>query len=279
MAKITIGSDPEFGAVDAGGVPRSVIGLLGGSKKEPADIGNGCGVQEDNVMAELTIPPCESEQQFVDYIMYGKTTIDKMLNERAGYRIKSLSSARYDKKELNNKTARLFGCEPSFSIYTGEVSPRPTPQQVGNLRSAGTHIHVCNQELLDLQSIARIIFAMDVFLGVPSVIIDQDTQRRQLYGNPGDFRYKNILTDDNSFTIVEYRTLGGYLTDSVELLQWMYRNTIEAYNNKDYAIDNINHAQVKNIIEDGNVDAAIEFCKTNKISIPNVVHTGVWNLA
>jgi len=51
-----------------------------------------------------------------------------------------ISSARYPEQELESKQAREFGCEKSYSIYTG-VSERPSAEEVGNLRSFGFHIH------------------------------------------------------------------------------------------------------------------------------------------
>ena len=31
---------------------------------------------------------------------------------------------------------------------------------------------------------------MDLFLGVPSILIDPDTERRKMYGKAGDYRLK-----------------------------------------------------------------------------------------
>lgn len=224
---ILIGSDPEFG-ITLDSMPASVIGKLGGSKKEPMDIGNGCGLQEDNVMAELTMPPCSSKEQFIGYFNYGKQKIEEILlkNTSLPYKAVSISSAEYNSQILNNKTAMTFGCEPSWCIYTKDISFRPEPQDVGNLRSAGFHIHIGIPKLLNIKQRIKLIFCMDLMLGVPSILIDTDEKRRTLYGNAGDFRAK--LIPDKDYTIVEYRTLGGAMHATDELIGWCYDQTLKA---------------------------------------------------
>lgn len=48
----TFGSDFEMFVEDQQGVIVPVVGLLGGTKSEPLDIGEGCFRQEDNTQAE-----------------------------------------------------------------------------------------------------------------------------------------------------------------------------------------------------------------------------------
>jgi len=81
ITKWTIGSDPEFAAVDATGTTRSVIGLIPGTKYEVHDLGDGYGCQQDNVMAELTIPPSDNKTDFVNHILEGKQKINNILAE------------------------------------------------------------------------------------------------------------------------------------------------------------------------------------------------------
>lgn len=265
-----IGSDPEFGVVNQAGTPSSVIGILPGNKKKPFDIGEGCGVQVDNVMAELTIPPANTKQEFVNSIMYGKQKINELLAPY-GLMVRSISSARYSEEALDNDIARTFGCDPSYCIYTKKVSPRPTPEEVGNLRSCGTHIHIGADRLLSIPEIERLIFCMDMFLGVPSILIDEDSDRRRLYGNAGDFRFTNTDT----YTRVEYRTLGGIFTESPQLMEYVYDQTIKAidfFNNNPELEINKN---VEDIINNADIETASEFTKKHKIH----VYSRVWNLA
>lgn len=276
--KFLVGTDPEFIIVDSTTLePKSGVGIVGGSKAHPEDIGNGCGVQEDNVTAELTVPPASSAEEFVGFIMYGKNAINERLKP---YNLKllSASSARYSAKELDSDTARKFGCEPSYCIYTRRVSPRPTPEQIGNLRSAGFHIHVGADRLLTADEIEKLIFFMDIYLGLPSVIIDMDTDRKSIYGNAGDFRFKHI-TKDNPFTIVEYRTLGAALHGSEEHIRYFYNQTclaVEAFNKEGRSFDEIINTEVRNAIDKNDQQLASRLLESYgvSISVPRIFEEG-----
>jgi hypothetical protein len=230
----TFGSDPEFGFINiVTGEAVSGEGNIGGDKKEPVDIGMGCGKQEDGVMAEGTIPPVTTRQAFIDSIMYCRNHFDKLIKEKdKNYQCVSISSLKYSEKDLNTEQAMTFGCDPSFCIYTKNVSARPEPEEVGNLRSAGFHIHVGTKENLSIEEIEHFIFLMDVCCGLPSVFLDKDQDRKALYGNAGDFRFK--LNPD--LTLMEYRTLGGNNHATEDLIGFYFDQTekaIEMFNNFD----------------------------------------------
>src|SRR5690606_27611941 len=87
------------------------------------------------------------------------------------------------------------------------------------LRTAGGHIHV-GYDNPDNAMSADIVLAMDVMLGVPSVLIDGDTRRRQMYGKAGCFRFKEYG--------LEYRTLSNFWIMSEERIRWAFRQTQQA---------------------------------------------------
>lgn len=69
-----------------------------------------------------------------------------------------------------------------------------------------------------------------MYLGVPSVLKDDDTKRRSLYGKAGCFR----LTPYG----VEYRVLSSYFLSTKITLNWVWNGictAIEAFNEK-YAL-------------------------------------------
>ena len=68
ITNFTVGADPEL-FLEQNGKIISSEGIIGGSKHKPKRI-NGYGryVQEDNVMVEFNIPPCESKEDFVNEI-------------------------------------------------------------------------------------------------------------------------------------------------------------------------------------------------------------------
>ena len=208
---ITIGADPELFVVNMNNKFISSIGKFGGSKQVPAPIGHDCHIQEDNVALEFNIPPSESKTMFVSSINFALEELAK----RAGMLNLSLSivpSATFDRDQLRNPKAKEFGCDPDHNAWTMEENPRPKAVDK-SLRSAGGHVHV-GCKLYPAFDIAR---AMDLFLGVPSVAFDADTQRRKLYGRAGAYREKPYG--------MEYRTLSNAWLRSDLLKEWVYDQT------------------------------------------------------
>lgn len=273
MRHITIGSDPEYGVIE-NGIPKSVVGFLRGTKKRPHKLNEYVSCQVDNVGAECCIPPCDNEDDFVNYMLMAKRMTQEEVQKKApGFELVSVSSQRYNDVELNSPTAQMFGCEPSWCVYTDDISPRPSPQQVGNLRSFGFHIHIgfpVEEGENQFKLAANIIKAMDVYLGLPSIIIDTDGDRRRIYGNAGDFRFRRI----KDIAIVEYRTLGGAMHGSEELLRFVYQQTMkavtDAFENPEKYESTVGY-MVQHIIDTGNAEAAAEMIKEFNIEIPETI--------
>jgi len=61
---------------------------------------------------------------------------------------------------------------------------------------------------------------MDLFLGVPSVLIDDGKERKKLYGKAGAYRYKPYG--------VEYRTLSNFWVFEPGLIDWVWNQTEKA---------------------------------------------------
>lgn len=263
LINVTIGADPEFAVVDLiTGEPKSVVGLLGGTKKRPLSIGKGCSRQEDNVNAEITIPPATTAQEFLEYITHARKEVDVLLNEH-WLKTMAVSSLEYSSQELASKAAMEFGCEPSFSVYLGSSGTPNEP--IDNRRCAGFHIHLGWEGPKNPQITQEIIRLCDVFLGLPSVLIDPDTKRRELYGGPGEFRPKKYG--------VEYRSLGAFMLSTSQLILWCYDQAmavIEDYNNG----SRINKAielerDIYFAIKENNISLAEELLSEFQIPIPN----------
>jgi len=58
---------------------------------------------------------------------------------------------------------------------------------------------------------------MDLYLGVPSVLMDKGELRKQLYGKAGAYRMKPYG--------VEYRTLSNFWIFSDTTIGWVWDNT------------------------------------------------------
>lgn len=256
----TIGTDPEFFVVDSHDRPISIIDFVPGNKKEPYDMGDGICVQPDGVMVEGTCPPVTTKKDFLRNIQFMRekfNMIAKSVNPE--FKIVERSSGHYDPMFLDDYRVRTFGCDPSYCIYTKSVSHRPSAESVGTLRTAGFHIHIGTEALLTNTEIEFLIFCMDKFCGVPSIIMDDDQERRQLYGNAGDFRVKTI---GDKITVVEYRSLGGAMIAYDDFVYDATMKAIEYYNEN---IENFaenpesfetDFVTVKNIIDKQDKNAA-----------------------
>lgn len=212
--KITIGADPEFFLMQNGKY-KSAVGLIGADKWNPLPIDNlGNCIQEDNVSIEFNIQPSETLENF-------RSVINKVLkhlkHKFTDYEFSTASAAVFDEDELNTPQARLFGCEPDYNAWSMTKNHKPHASN-RNLRSAGGHIHI-GCELAQEKPI-EIIRACDLFLGVPSIILDPSTERRELYGMAGSYRKKDYG--------VEYRSLSNWWIFSEEMIRWVYENTHKA---------------------------------------------------
>jgi len=213
MKSITIGADPELFIIDSttGNVVSS-IGIIPGEKGNPwrgDDMPEGFGLETDNILAEFNIPPCTTKEEFINNIEYMKNYIDQFVKKiNPNYTIMCKASANVPEDQLQSKQAKEFGCDVDYNAYTEMPNPKPKGTST-NLRSAGLHIHVgYNNPNVDTS--LALIKAMDITLGIPSVVLDPDTKRRSLYGKAGAFR----LTDYG----FEYRVLSSAMMNHLDFV-------------------------------------------------------------
>lgn len=222
-----IGCDPELFLVNTDGKLISALGLLNADKWNPMqipDLPRGFTLQEDNVSMEFGIPPATGPAELWDSLT---KVLAKGLEFSKGLSFSSLSAAVFDPDQLTHPMANVFGCEPDFDAWGPEgldeegnplnVNPTPTSDNP-RLRSAGGHIHVETKE-----NPAAVIRSMDLFLGVPSVLMDQGELRKQLYGKRGAHRVKPYG--------VEYRTLSNFWIREERLCAWVWEQTERALKN------------------------------------------------
>jgi hypothetical protein len=210
-----IGADPEVLITNKYGHYKSAVGMVGGTKQNPKPIDNlGHAIQEDNVSVEFNIPPANSLTSFRASI---HKVLDHIRSILPDYLIDKASAVSFPPEELDTMEAQTFGCEPDYNAWTKHVNPKPQTADE-NLRSAGGHIHVGSDVAIN-NSIA-VIRAMDLFLGVPSIALDNGTLRRKLYGSAGSFRKKSYGA--------EYRTLSNFWIFDDSLISWAYQGTQRA---------------------------------------------------
>lgn len=209
-----LGSDPEVFLQDNAGNPVSSIGYINADKWHPMQIPGmrkGFTLQEDNVTLEYGIPPACSADQFVKHI---QAVMEKSKEYLPNLSFSKLSCIIFPEEQMKHPSAHIFGCEPDFNAWTCDVNPKPEPPHP-LMRSAGGHIHVETK-----RNALEVVRNMDLFLGVPSVLMDNGEMRKQLYGKAGAFRAKSYG--------VEYRTLSNFWIFEEDLIRWVWRNTERA---------------------------------------------------
>lgn len=264
MTKITIGSDFEMFVWDDD-LDKIIPCPLsfGGTKVKPLSIGNGCARQQDCVATEFNIPPANTKQEFIDYINYCKEKGEEILQELdPAYQLVAKSSNIFDPEDLaKSDIYNVFGCSSSINAWSQE-SREANAEDAGNLRSTGFHVWIgIEDENFTADHLFRIIKSMDLFLGLPSLFIDEDNDRRKIYGHAGDCRYKK----KNDLHLLEYRSLGGYLLNSDELIGYVYDQTIKAI---EYGMNLDNFIpEIEDVINSQNRELAMEYLQEYNINM------------
>lgn len=260
MTMRTIGTDMEIFAKDAKGIHRSLCGKIGGTKEQPLQLENmqaGFCVQEDNVSLEFNIPPCDTRTMFIESINFMMEHNRKLLKQY-GLVISHDSSAIFEKEELLHPNALVFGCEPDYNAWTQQENPKPFAENL-QLRTAGGHVHVGTD--VDIVHATK---CMDLYLGIPSIILDDtdsSRQRRELYGKAGALRPKPYG--------FEYRTLSNFWTFNPELISWVYNQTkLAMYHTK--AINAKFAKTIQHTINTGDKDVARELINSYGLTLPTV---------
>lgn len=235
-----LGTDPEVFLQDVNGNPISSIGYIRADKWNPLQIPNmplGFTLQEDNVSLEYGVPPASSPEEFIANI---QQVMEKSKEYVPGLSFSRLSCIVFPKEQLEHPMARIFGCEPDYSAWTKDTNPKPNAVDP-DLRSAGGHIHVETTE--DPFKVGR---AMDLFVGVPSVLMDigKDSDKRKLlYGKHGAIRPKPYG--------VEYRVLSNFWIFEDSLIRWAWNSTERALSNVSLDLEPL-HARIAEAIDNNN---------------------------
>ena len=193
ITNVKVGSDPELFIVNSKtNKVVSSIGLIPGEKGKAyrsPDMPAGFGLQIDNVLAEFNIPAVNKKEKFIKSMNYMKDYIRNFVQKvNPDYDIQCVASRDVDEDQLQHPIAKLFGCDVSYNAYTEDENPKPDGER-GTLRSAGCHIHL-SYKSPNINTSITLVKYLDMYLGIPSVVLDPDTRRRTLYGKAGDFRLK-----------------------------------------------------------------------------------------
>lgn len=194
-SSVTVGGDPELFLVDSNGKAVSAIGKVPGSKSEPFELehlGKGFAIQTDCCSVEFNLPPVNFiEHHHEVSATRFKTNVDAMLNYirsiiPAGLDLSFATSMKFDDEDLAHPQAREAGCSVDYNAWLLESNQKPDFEAT-NIRCNGAHLHFGYADFNDATSI-ELIKALDLTLGVTSIVIDPDNERRRLYGKAGCFR-------------------------------------------------------------------------------------------
>lgn len=247
-----LGCDPEVFLQDNAGKLISAIGFIKADKYHPLqipDMAPGFTLQEDNVSLEYGIPPAASSEEFVHHI---RAVMEKSKEWLPQLSFSKLSCAVFPEDQMKHPAAHIFGCEPDYCAWTGEPNFKPNPPHE-YMRSAGGHVHVETEE-----NPWRVIMGMDLMLGVPSVLMDEGEQRKQLYGKAGACRIKNYG--------VEYRTLSNFWIFDDKLIEWVWRNTERVLGNMEIKFEDYGD-QIQQCINKNDKSLAEELVKVFNLEV------------
>lgn len=208
----------------------------------------------DNVMAEFCIPPATSPSEFYMSIQKALKYINKTIPKHL--KAAAIPAAFLDSKYLQTENAMLFGCIPDFNAWT--LQENPAASKGGTLRTCGGHVHIGYEEPQEHVNIA-LVKAMDLFVGVPSILFEPSNPRKMMYGKAGSFRHKQYG--------VEYRTISNYYLESKSLTNWVFDNTVEAINfvNKGSELSTSDESEIVDCINQS--DEGMAFYLVSKFDI------------
>mgnify|MGYP001601647156 CR=1 FL=1 len=258
VANALIGSDPElflYSQEKQKFVP--VCGLIGGTKDKPIPVAEGFGLQEDNVMLEYTISPAKTREEFLKNINFAKDYIRETILTPKGLIPKYQASAEFDFDDLQTPAALMFGCSPDYNAWTleqNEFVHHPNTL----LRTSGMHIHI-GYDNPDFDLNTDLVKAFDLFVTIPSLLLDPDTERRKVYGKAGAYRMKSYG--------VEARQLSGFFQQDDAHIKWVYDNTIAAIDFVNIGGIITNPEQIIEAINTCNKDLALEIIEDYKINV------------
>lgn len=266
MSKLLIATDAELFVAHPNGTLTSIAGILGADKYHKKPITDDVRLQEDNVLLEFDINPHSEKTAFMGNIARAMDISREEAGKLGFDVVDRVCSHIYTPTELASfhKDAFVFGCDPDFNALSGAMNPKPTATNAG-LRTAGAHVHFGYEGVAEITQQSRQIIGVmcDYLLGLPSLILDTDTRRRELYGKAGAVRWKPYG--------VEYRTLSNFWLFDEANRAFVWEQAQKAFN---HFVTNsfqelvaiVSPEQVQQAINNGDAKLAEQFIKQLKVA-------------
>jgi len=214
-----LGTDPEFFVLNNHNKPINAYKICKNKNTKPLSVEN-INIYHDNVLLEANTAPSLSESEFLST---NQTLIKVLLEVAKDHKLSLDGFIEFDSDELLLPNAKDFGCVPDYDAYTLTINDYATSSlKKNNYRTAGGHMHIGSQSSDDVVANPILkpifIYMLDLFVGIPSVLIDHSTQtfrRREHFGAAGCHRDKPYG--------VEYRVLSPFWFRSVDTQKLIYR--------------------------------------------------------
>jgi len=253
--KIQMGVDPEV-FLRKGNDFICAWGVIPGDKENPYKVNRGA-VQVDGFALEFNIDPVNTEQDFVLSINEVFHRLQEMVAGVGDVVITPVAPFSLDYIQAQDPKARELGCDPDFNAWeNGKQFPAPCGDRP--FRTGAGHVHIGwtenenPRDEMHMQKCIALTKQLDFFLGLPSVILDEDKIRKQMYGKAGCFRPKSYG--------LEYRTLSNFWLQKEEWIRLIYKNSHLALQRLIVGDAFFREKDIQYIINEGNKDKAEELC-------------------
>jgi len=270
MSKFMVGSDPEAFVRNSAGELVSAIGIINGTKEKPLRTTNGW-IQHDNILAEFNSHPAANLSSFIDNHRLIISDLESVLRP-LDLHLDFIASALASDELLSDPITRVAGCEADYNAWKLCKNENASEAyRVGNVRAAGGHLHISFEDSYNNpNNRIKMVRALDLVLGVPSVMYDDDNIRRTLYGQAGAFRPKDTLLEyPDPYDGVEYRTLSNFWLKSEELMTFIWKGVELCVHNLDELSEQALFFKddIISIINNGKREEANSFCYAQGIMV------------
>lgn len=260
IKNFSIGSDFELFLANQDGKIINAETVIPGSKYSPMIVKDWRTLSYDNILAEATINPVTTEKGYLEEMNF---MLDYLKNYVAPHNLTlDIFPARHiDEDQLQTDNAKTLGCEEDFNVYDKAVNPKPNGMGT-NLRTAGCHFHIVWDDF-DLDEGIEFIKACDLFLALPMMFMEPETDRRKLYGKAGCIRF----IEHGGQAGLEYRTLSGYVVSSEEMMKYVWRGIMSAieFINQGGVVED--SEDVRKAINTNDSELARELLQKNKVQV------------
>lgn len=217
-----LGCDPELFLTKNGEPIESceVICKNGFVSNDHAPTGYGAEIQDDTKIVrdgfqiELNPKPYTCRAYLAREIRYALTNFNNEVLQKNGVQLAFIPAIKLKEEQMKNLSdeSLVFGCKPSFNVYTGKESVITVKADKYPVRTAGGHIHVGftpNKKTEHMRFFKNnydlLATTYDLLVGNICVILDRDpnqVERRKVYGRAGEIRKPKYG--------IEYRTLSSF---------------------------------------------------------------------